>query len=105
MFHDFKTAVVDIHGVTRTERIEKAYGGKNIDKLIDVYADCLRNAATPSRLPSLRDAAIASDFAWKMLSDAATHDLPVKGTHEELEQIWERRRTATNGYGLIRHDK
>ena len=102
MTHDFKTAVVDIHGVTRTERIERPYGGKNIDRLIDVFADCLMSGKNDSRLPSMRDAAIASDFAWKMLDDARTHDLPSKGTHEELEQIWERRRTAVNGYGLIR---
>ena len=105
MSHDFRTAVVDIHGVTRTERIERPYGGKNIDKLIDVYADCLRNGTSDSRLPSLRDAATASEFAWKMLEDAATHDMPAKGTHEELERIWERRRTATNGYGLIRWNR
>lgn len=102
MTHDFKTAAVDIHGVTRTERIERPYGGKNIDRLIDVFADCLMSGRNDSRLPSMRDAAIASDFAWKMLDDARTHDLPSKGTHEELEQIWERRRTAVNGYGLIR---
>lgn len=102
MTHDFKTAAVDIHGVTRTERIERPYGGKNIDRLIDVFADCLMSGRNDSRLPSMRDAAIASDFAWKMLDDARTHDLPSKGIHEELEQIWERRRTAVNGYGLIR---
>lgn len=102
MTHDFKTAVVDIHGVTRTERIEKPYGGKNIDRLIDVFADSLKSGVRDSRLPSMRDAAIASEFAWDMLDDARKHDLPVKGTHEELEQIWERRRTAVNGYGLIR---
>ncbi len=102
MSHDFKTAVVDIHGETLTERIELPYGGKNIDKLIDEFADSIATGKADPRIPSMRDAAIASDFAWKMLDDARTHDLPVKGTHEELERIWHRRATATNGYGLLR---
>ena len=101
MTHDFKTAVVDIRGVTRTERIARPYGGKNIDKLIDVMADSIEKGERDRRLPSFRDSAIASEFAWKCLADAATHDLPVKGTAEELEQIHERRRTMTDGYGLL----
>lgn len=44
---------------------------------------------------------IASEYAWKMLDDARTHDLPSKGTPEELEQIHYRRAHMTNGYGLL----
>jgi len=101
MTHDFKTAVVEIHGVTRTERIERPYGGKNIDKLIDLMVDSIETGVRNPHLPTFRDSAIASEFAWKCLADAATHDLPVKGTPEELEQIHERRRTMTDGYGLL----
>ena len=101
MTHDFKTAVVDWHGVEVTKRIEKPYGGKNIDRLIDLFADSIEKGVRDSRLPSFRDSAIASEFAWNCLADAATHDLPVRGTSEELEQIHERRRNMTEGYGLL----
>ena len=33
MTHDFRTAVVELHGVNRTLRLEKPFGGKNLDKL------------------------------------------------------------------------
>lgn len=102
MTHDFKTAVVEIHGVNRTERIEKNYGGKNIGTLIELMADSIESGVRDKRMPTFRDSAIASEFAWKCLADAATHDLPVKGTPEELDQIHERRRTMTDGYGLLR---
>lgn len=101
MTHDFKTAVVEWHGVKETKRIERPYGGKNIDRLIDLFADSVESGKRDERLPSFRDSAIASEFAWNCLSDAATHDLPVRGTAEELEQIHERRRTMTEGYGLL----
>lgn len=101
MTHDFKTAVVEVHGVTRTERIERPYGGKNIGTLIDIFADCLEKGTKDNRLPSFRDSAVASEFAWECLKDAWNHDMPVKGTSEELEQIHHRRRTMKDGYGLL----
>ena len=41
MTHDFKTAVVDLRGVTQTHHIEKPFGGKNIDVLCDLFADSI----------------------------------------------------------------
>ena len=41
MSHDFHTAVIDLRGVTKTERIEKPFGSKNIDILIDLFADSI----------------------------------------------------------------
>ena len=102
MHHDFKTAVVEIHGEHNTRRIERPYGGKNIGTMLDLMAESIESGKRVARLPSFRDSAIASEFAWKCLSDAAAHDLPVKGTPEELERIHERRRTMTEGYGLLR---
>ncbi|MBO4941831.1 MAG: Gfo/Idh/MocA family oxidoreductase [Muribaculaceae bacterium] len=102
MTHDFKTAVVDIHGVTRTERIERPYGGKNIDKLIELMADSIESGVRSRHLPTFREAAMASEFAWKCLDNARQNDLPVRGTAEELEQIHQRRATMTDGYGLLR---
>ena len=105
MTHDFKTAVVDLHGITRTEKIEKPYGGKNIDTMCALFADSIEAGKLSPKLPTLRDSAIASDYAWKFLDDARAHDLPAIGTLETLEQIRERRRTMTNGYGLLRHNR
>lgn len=101
MTHDFKTAVLDWRGVENTIHLENPYGGKNIDRLIDLFADSIETGRRDRRLPSFRDSAIASEFAWNCLRDAATHDLPVRGTAEELEMIHERRRNMTEGYGLL----
>ena len=49
-----------------------------------------------------RDAALASEYAWRFLRDAREHDLPAIGELETLRQIRERRRTMSNGYGLLR---
>ena len=102
MTHDFKTAVVELHGVTQTHRIEQPYGGKNIDALCQRFAQSLETGLRHPALPTFRDAAIASEYAWRFLDDARRHDLPAIGTLEELEAIRERRRTMKNGYGLLR---
>lgn len=41
MTHDFRTAVVELHGVNRTLRLEKPFGGKNLDKLCNIMADSI----------------------------------------------------------------
>lgn len=102
MSHDFKTAVVQLHGVHRTECIEKPYGGKNIDVLCRRFAQSLSTGVRDAALPTFRDAAVASDYAWRFLEDARRNALPAIGTSDELEAILERRRTMTEGYGLLR---
>ena len=52
MTHDFKTAVVDLRGVTRTERIEKPFGGKNIDVLCDLFADSIETRNQKPQTPA-----------------------------------------------------
>ncbi len=79
MTHDFKTAKVELRGVTRTEIIEKPFGGKNIDVLCDVFADSVESGVRDSRLPSFRDAEIASDYAWRFLENAVSGELPSIG--------------------------
>lgn len=101
MTHDFKTAVVDIHGVTETKHIEHPHGGKNIDRLISLMAESINTGTRNICMPSFRDSAIASEYAWKMLDDARKNELPSIGTHEELEEIWEHRRNLKDGYGLL----
>ncbi|MCD7970866.1 MAG: Gfo/Idh/MocA family oxidoreductase [Alistipes sp.] len=99
MNHDFKTARVELHGVNRTESIEKPFNDKKIDVLVDVFADSLL-AGRNMGYPEVRDSVIASEYAWKMLEDAVRNDPPVIGSEMELEQIRQYRSTLTEGYGL-----
>ena len=101
MTHDFKTATVELRGITKTVTINKPYGGKNIDVMIEKFAQSIRNGKLDMTLPSLRDSAVASQFAWDCLADARTHDLPAIGDLDTLEQIRYRRAHMTNGYGLL----
>lgn len=101
MTHDFKTAVVELHGVTQTIREERAFGGKNIDVLCDILADSIESGVRHPDLPTLRDSAISSEFAWQFLDDAQHNDLPAIGEMDTLKKIWERRKTMKNGYGLL----
>lgn len=101
MTHDFKTAVVDLHGVTRTERMERPFGGKNIDVLIDRFADSIERGQLDHRLPTIRDSAIASENAVRFLDDSRRNRLPAIGDEQTLVEIRERRSKMTNGYGLL----
>ena len=64
MTHDFKTATVELHGVTQTHRIERPYGGKNIDVLCERFAQSIESGRRCEELPRFRDAAVASEYAW-----------------------------------------
>lgn len=105
MTHDFKHATVELHGVNETRRIILPFGEKNIDVLIDRFADSVAEGRLHPLLPTFRDAATASDIAWKCLQDASRNDLPAIGTLQELDLIHERRRNMTEGYGLIKKRK
>ena len=101
MTHDFNTARIELHGVTRTEVIEQPYGGKNIDRLIVKMADSIEKNKRDASMPTFADSALASELSLKFLADAAQHDMPPKGSLETLEEIRERRRHMKNGYGLL----
>ncbi|MCA5582466.1 Gfo/Idh/MocA family protein [Parabacteroides gordonii] len=102
MTHDFKTAIVDLRGVNTTLQIEKPYGGKNIDILCNLFADSVQTKTINPQLPLMADAAIASEYAWRFLTDAKKHEMPSIGDSQTLEEIRERRRNMTEGYGLLR---
>lgn len=102
MTHDFRTAVVDMRGVTRTERIEKPFGGKNLDVLTNRFADSVESGMPDPMLPKFLDAYIASKVSWAMLEDAWKHRMPSIGDNATLEAIRERRRNMTDGYGLLK---
>ena len=104
MTHDFQMAKVDLHGVHETIHLEKPFGGKNIDALCDLFADSIETGIRNPRLPSMRDSAIASEYAWTFLEDAQTHDLPSIGNLRTLEKIRERRKNMKNGYGLLQNN-
>ena len=72
-----------------------------IGTLIELLADSIDSGVRDNRLATFRDSAIASEFAWNCLRDAADHDMPVRGTTEELRQIHTRRKNMTEGYGLL----
>jgi predicted dehydrogenase len=99
--HDFKTAHVELRGTDVTRFIDRPYGGKNIDRLLERVAQSIESGQRDPALPTFADAAVASGVAWKMLEDCRLHDLPVKGTREELIAIRTRRSHMTNGYGLL----
>ncbi len=101
MTHDFKTAVVDMHGVTHTERMERPYGGKSMDVLCEKFADAVLSGKPDPSLPTFRDAMIASLYAWKFLENAINGELPSIGNEGELEEIRLRRSKMTEGYGLL----
>lgn len=105
MTHDFKTAVVELHGVTHTERIERPYGDKNIDALCTRFAKSLETGIRDPMLPTMRDATIASQYAWEFFNDSLNHDLPSIGNLNTLSEIREHRRNLKSGYGLIRKHK
>ncbi|MCQ2239585.1 MAG: Gfo/Idh/MocA family oxidoreductase [Bacteroidaceae bacterium] len=102
MTHDFKTAVVEKHGINITERVERPHGGKNIARLCQKMADSIVSGRRSTHLPSFRDSYIASEWAWKMLDDCRKNDLPAIGNLETLHQIHVRRANMTNGYGLLK---
>lgn len=101
MTHDFKTAHVELRGVTQTQILDKPDGDKNIDKLIERVAESIESGHRDLALPTFADAAVASKVAWEMLDGCHHHDLPVKGTNDELIAIRDRRSKMTNGYGLL----
>lgn len=105
MHHDFKTAVVELRGVTKTETTELPYGGKNIDVMGKLFAESIEKGRLNPQLPTFRDSAIASEYAWKFFEDTKQHDLPVKGDLDTLDEIIRRRRTLKNGYGLLGQNK
>ncbi len=101
MTHDFKTATVELRGVNTTQIVTKPYGGKNVDVLSDKFAKSVLSGRPDPTLPTLRDAAIASRYAWKFLENARENRLPSIGTDEELQAIRLRRSRMTDGYGLL----
>ena len=99
MTHDFKNATVELHGITRTEKIVREFGDKKLDVLVDVFARSVL-AGRNLGFPEVRDSVVASEIAWRMLDDAEVNGSPCVGRVEDMDEIMARRRTLTNGYGL-----
>lgn len=103
MKHDFHNATLEMHGVSKTITIEKPYGDKNLDILLDLFYQSIKAGALHPDLPTIKDAVIASEYAWRFLDDAYKNDLPTKGDKKTLKQIIKRRSQLDEGYGLLRH--
>lgn len=101
MTHDFKTAHVELRGVTQTRFVDKPFGGKNIDVLIEQMAQSIITGSRTKGMPTFRDSAVASEMAWKFLDDSRQHELPAIGDQQTLDEIIERRRNMKDGYGLL----
>lgn len=101
MTHDFKTAVVDLHGINNTILTRLPFCGKNIDTMCNRFAKSINDGKLDPQLPTLRDSAIASEYAWKFFENSKEHDLPAIGNLETLELIREHRRNLKDGYGLL----
>ena len=95
-------AHVEMRGTDRTEILDKPFGEKNLPVLCSQMAQSILSGHRDPSMPEFKDAAEASEVAWEMLRDAGTHEMPVKGTDEELVQIRERRSQMTDGYGLLK---
>ena len=67
--------------------------------MVDVFGRSIL-AGRNLGFPQARDSVIASEVSWAMLNDAISHDPPVRGTPEEMQQILEHRRNLVNGFGL-----
>lgn len=101
MTHDFKTAIVDLHGVNNTTLTRQPFGGKNINTMLNTFSKSIDNGKLDPDLPTMRDSATASEYSWKFFKDSLEHDCPVIGNLETLDEIHERRRTMKDGYGLL----
>ncbi|MDR0667644.1 MAG: Gfo/Idh/MocA family oxidoreductase [Prevotellaceae bacterium] len=99
MTHDFKTATVEMHGVTQTIVKTDGFKDKKVDIMIDVFARSIL-AGRNLGYPTVEDSVIASDMAWKMFDDAVKNGAPCIGSPDDMEEILRRRRTMKQGYGL-----
>lgn len=99
MTHDFKNAKVELHGIHHTVHKTGLFNDKKLDVLCANFVKSL-DAGKNIGLPAVRDSAVASEVAWAMLADAIANNPPAVGTHAELKQITEHRKTLRNGYGL-----
>ncbi len=99
MTHNFRTATIELHGVTETISKTAPFGDKKLDVMLDVFARSIM-AGKNLGFPIARDSAIASDVAWAMLRDATKNNPPAIGTPAQMQAILEHRKALTDGYGL-----
>lgn len=95
------TARLTVNGVTQTIVEDFSFVDKNIDVSIETFAQSIK-AGKNLGLPTVHDSVVASTMAWKMLDDAMRNNPPAIGDLGELEEIKERRRNLTEGYGLLK---
>ncbi len=99
MTHDFKNATIDLRGINTTIIKTREFGDKKIDILVDIFA---RSVIEKKNLgfPTVKDSVVASGMAWKMFDDAIKNGAPCIGKTTDMNEILERRKLLTEGYGL-----
>lgn len=100
MTHDFKTATIDMHGVTCTVTRTDDFKDKKIDVLLDVFGRSILEGRDLG-FPHVKDSVIASEMAWKIYNNAMINTLPAVGNKTTLQEINQRRAVLKNGYGLL----
>ena len=103
MTHDFKKATVELRGVTKTLTITDDFNDKKTDIMLETFGKSIIEGKNLG-FPTAQDSFIASNVALKMFHNAVKNGAPCIGNVEEMDEILERRRNMTSGYGLpIRH--
>ncbi len=98
MTHDFKTAIVELHGVTQTHRLSQPYGGKNIDTLCKLSRNRSSRGAVRGA-PGVPRRGAGLGVCVEVPARCTGARLPGHRGTATLQQIRERRRTMKDGYG------
>ncbi len=103
MTHDFKTAIVELHGVTQTHRLIQPYGRQKHRRAVQTVRRVDRKRETQSVAPPRsatppRHRNTHGGFS-RIRGSTTCRQSEIWKT---LQEIRERRRTMSNGYGLLR---
>ncbi|MCL2641269.1 MAG: Gfo/Idh/MocA family oxidoreductase [Phycisphaerales bacterium] len=99
MRHNFKDAMIEVHGIDATLTKTAAFNDKKLDVMVDLFARSLI-AGKNVGFPTVRDSAVASQVSWHMLDDAVKNTPPSVGTLSDLSEILEHRKHLRTGFGL-----
>lgn len=97
--HDFSGATVERYSVHQTWQKTAPFKDKKLDLMVDVFARLIL-AGKNLGFQQARDSGVASEVSWTVLNDAIANVPPVRGTHEEMQQMLQHRRKMVKGFGL-----
>lgn len=85
MQHDFRTVVVDYHGIEHTSTVQGRYEGKKLDVLAGLLAESIDHGHNVG-FPTARDSVIASRIAQDM-AEQTGRDAPVIGNPQQMQAM------------------